>query len=242
MTDQDWQKIEDAQLWWNQFRKENANIISELARFAADRREHGTDTKNAFLNAVATACYSAFIFEGNADHRKKREDDRRYLEERDGAIKHIDAVIDFMKWHSKNDTGLLNSAMFALASSPKKQVDMLSKLKEALTTEVKCFMRPHSHQHGCFLYPDPLHGDHTATTHRMLAVNLIGLFRLFTNGKADAIRQQGWPMPTGGKPNHGLVNDIVDAVLNTVGMNSKEAEVSFKKHSPGLLIVSWEPF
>lgn len=230
----------NAQEWWEQFRKDNAGIISKVVAFSQKHFITETD-KNIFLNAISTACYSASIFDGFREHKKKREDDHRYLEDRDYVLKSLDVVIHFMKRHGKNGTSLFNSAMFVLASSADKTVSALEEIKTALTTEVKCFTPPHSHQHGCFLYPSPVHADRQTTAPRMLAVNLIGLFRLYSSGNAAAIRQVGWAVPSTGKPCHSIVTRLVESVFpDSYKIDARSAEADFKKNSPGILILPWE--
>ena len=243
MTEQDEQRIQNALAWFQQFKKDHPDIIDKLNKFAK-QNEPSEGESSILFNAVFNACFSALMFDemGNGDHQKGRENDRRYIEDRDDAVKNLDAVIKFMNRHGERDTSLLKSAMFVIASNAKKQISILSELKEALTYEVKCFKIPHSHQHGCFLYPDPVHTDRTTTTPRMLAVKLVGLFRLYTSGESSAIRQPGWLMPVAGKPNHALVNEIVQATFPYSEADARSAEYDFKKNSPGIKIIPWEPW
>lgn len=249
----------NGQAWFEQFKKDHANIVSRVVRFA-DRHEQSADDKNAFLNKIFTVCYSALIFDGDKEHRQKRANDRAYLVERSGVVMNLEAVINFMKRHGEQDTSLFNTAMFLFATNVEEStakirtlggkqrtsdlmVSILSELKAALCTEEKYFTPSHSHQHGCFLYPSPVNSDRTTTAPRMLAVNLVGLFRLYSSGHANVINETGWPVPRTGKPNHALVTELVQAVFpDSEDIDARSAEADFKKNSPGLLIVPWEPW
>ncbi|MCX5870559.1 MAG: hypothetical protein NTY00_07980 [Deltaproteobacteria bacterium] len=244
MTMQESQRTENALAWWQNFKKQNSQIATEVFAIAEKHNQTGGNS-TVLTNSVFWACHAALVYdkEKNKDHQKKRKIDKVYLKDRCEAVKNLDAVIEFLKHHDKKDASLLRSAMFALGSNADNTVLMLSELKEALTTKVKCFTPPHSHQHGCFLYPVPVNTERTATTPRMLAVNLVGLFRLYTSGNQVAMECEGWPLPKDGKPYHPLVERIVKATFSEdIEIDAKSAEADFIKNSPGVLIVPWTPW
>ncbi|MDA3835034.1 MAG: hypothetical protein PF495_16740 [Spirochaetales bacterium] len=213
---------------------------------------------DVLYNAVFNACYSASIYDGHKEHQEKKKNDKLYLEDSKEAVKNLDAVIAFIKRHEERGTFHFNSAMTEFswgldnvaeihATGENRRysnltVSFLSELKAALSAEVPKFLTPpHRHQHGCFLYPKPMNDERTATTPRMLAVNLTGLFRLWTSGKLGAIRCEGWPMPVTGKPHHKLVEELVTATFpDEQNIDARSAEANFKHNSPGVLIIPWE--
>jgi len=100
------------------------------------------------------------------------------------------------------------------------------------------------YKYGCFEYPDHTYDASLPTPPRMLAVYLVGLFRLASSGQIAMARQQGWNMPSAGtgEPRHALVNSLVEITFpeeHEATINSQSAEADFRKKSPGIKLWSW---
>lgn len=247
----------DVDEWLQSFQQDHPGLCKRLMKFA---RHYSGDEEIqlTFFYIILTKCHAAHCFENKpSDNAKRLKQDRTYKKELDAVTTSLDTISNFIERHREHETPRLNAslAFFPLLLKeqgihfyPNKKTavhDMLlttlETLEKSLQEDCRFNNSIHRRKHGCLYYPRPVDAGSTATVPRMLALNLCGLFRLYSDGQLDVMRQEGWSLPATGAPRHALVNDLVQATFpKAETIDAKSTEADFRKNNPKVCIVFWE--